>query len=441
MSQFLLFDMNKNKQTVPRDMQHNPIFQTSRPNPLQQDFRNNPFVPSFDVKPGTVPICDVNFESSDLIEEQFQHIKFDVSTLDAVNHPTFPNDALSVIGSINFELNGGNDRLIWESNDAIHMLFKDWILENTGFNIPVAMFLRQWRRELFTYLGVTVTDASPQTMYLPLAPFMPFLKDIPINGLLNAMRIRLGFRVVPTDAKDACLIARSNTTSAAYNSSIRFNNISFCRQYRIVRDRRTVLIPDLKTVLMPIPQFDISPFDMSWNVVGTDRKEIKLSELSRRKDIHHVDAYVRKNETAYNAASAGMKYSGAQFITYKIRELFGERRELDFTSTVADNAKKLQAHEIDTYVKRWGVYPASELIDQSINNLAKYYVPMTSVYFDDIKIEKGHNEVINTLNSDDNDYLLTFECAGAVGADCELVIVVYYYDKYMWNGNQLKKLS
>ena len=71
------------------------------------------------------------------------------------------------------------------------------------------------------------------------------------------------------------------------------------------------------------------------------------------------------------------------------------------------------------------------------DNLGKTYLgDLTVIYFDHVKIEKDHNEVVTNVNPDIDDYQITLECNGSVGASCEVNVMVEYYDMYNLNENR-----
>jgi len=438
MSKFYLNDLQKNKKDVMRNMMHEPIFQNTGPSLLQQDIDHTTFTPNENVKPGQKPSCDITYGSRDIREEKNAGIiKFRVDTLDGTNHGTYKYDVLSFIDYLEFEINGSKDKLIFSGQDELQQLFSDWIKEYTGFDIPVGQWLAKYRHEFNTFNGVEVDDTAGKYFYLPLEPFIPFIKDVVVNGLLNNVRLQVRFASIAVNAKDATRVCLSNTTANAYNSSITFNDISFMREYVIINDIRRVLRPELKSVLIPIPQFEKKIYSQAWSTVGGNKIEFKLSDIAKRKNIQSVSVIVRKNESAFNAVDSQKKYSGYNYIQWKIRQQFGERHELDFTDESLDHTRRLRSYEIEVHRKRYGRYAQDAIYDQSLSDLPKFYTHNTTIYFDDVTIEPQHNEVINTLDSDDKDWLITLKCNGVVGADCDVIVLVNYYEKYMWGNNNM----
>lgn len=441
MSKFYLHDMNNKKLVVNRTMNHEPIFQNTGPSMLQQVTSDTTFVPNENVKPGQKTLCDVKYSSRDIREEKHPGIiKFTVSTADGTNHGTYLYDALSFVDFLEFEINGGKDKLTFSGRDEMQQFYSDWIKEHTGYDQPVGQFLAKYRHELNTFAGIEVDDTADVTFYLPLEPFLPFLSNVVVNGLMEEMRVSVRFVAIPVNAQDGTRICKSNTTSAAYNSSVTFNNITFFREYDIIRDVRRILRPDLSTVLIPIPQYERKVFTQAWDTLNGNKIEFKLSEIAKRKDIQHLDVFIRKNETAFNATDAQKKYSGYQYIQFKVRELFGERNELNYSHESDDHTRRLRSYEIESHKKRYGRYAQDDIYDQTLSDLGKFYTHNTTIYFDTPLIESGHNEVINTLDSDVQDYVITLYCNGSVGADCDVIVLVNYYEKYRWGaGNRLIK--
>jgi hypothetical protein len=428
---------------MPRNMQHEPILMTQAPSMYQEILEDTPFVQTDNVKPGNKTICEVKFDSRDLRLERDQLIKFRVDTADGTNFPTVYYDAFSWIDFIEFEINGGADKIKWDDRDEMQQVLSEWVKDNCGYSVPPEQYLASWRRNFLTYTGTQVTNSAGVLFMLPLAPFLGALfKDTVLNGLLNTLKCTLRFVAVPSNEKEACRIAKSNTTAAAYTSSVSFNDIQFTRCYNIVGDSTATLRPALTNVMLPVSRFDRLEIDRSWQ--AGDTYSFKVSEICKRPLIQRIHVYARIVDTAYNSATACKKYSGSGYIAFKVAQLFGDRKELSFLSDTQDRTNRLRNYEIQNHLKRFGQYPATAWLDQTINDSSKYLVHCTTINFDDIAIESvpNHYEVINTSDILNKDYFITLEATNNVSATSTLVILVEYYDQYRFNANnQLVRMT
>lgn len=443
MSRFMLHHATTNKEVSKRDITHQPILFSQRPSMLKEDISYTPFTPNENVKPSQKPNIELKFNTLlNLEEEVFSAIRWQVNTTDGTNHPTFMMDSLSQIDLIEFEINNSREKLKWEGREQISILFANWIKEHCNPDISIEQFLASWRNEFNTYTGKEVDDSANVHFYLPMAPFIPFLQGVILNGLLSNLKIQIRFTPVPTDVDTATTICKSNTTSNAYNASVTFNDISYVRQYRLVGDKRTAAVaPDLKQLTVLVPQYEQKVYTQAWNTVGGNRLSFKVSEIAKRKYVQSVHVWVRKVETAYNSATSQMKYSGHNYIAWKIEQLFGNREVLDLTSAQPDHDRRLRAYEIEQHRRRYSHDLPISVYTES-DNLGKTYLgDLTVIYFDHVKIEKDHNEVVTNVNPDIDDYQITLECNGSVGASCEVNVMVEYYDMYNLNENrQLVKI-
>jgi hypothetical protein len=451
-SKYIAFNMNAKKAVIQRTSDHQPIYKLmGDPTFYQEDPSFCASTPATAVLPGNNVLFDVKFNNKNISYEDHAYLRFTVATTDATNSLTPKFDAFSFIDYIKLEVNRGSDKIELNGNDTIMAFVTRWVKEKVSEDRDALQFLADFRNAGLTdtsYSGTQITSTTSQTYFLPLMPFFPFLFKYISNGVLGDVRITLRFVANPSDPVNMCKLGLlSNTTAPAYTQLVTFNNISYHRCFKIIRDLRTVISADWNTVLVPHKQYDVVTYPIaSWTNVGTDAiRNVKLSDMSKRSEIQRVHAFIRTIPTAYNDASAGKKYSGTDYIGWKIRESFGDRNILDFT--VAGNAfakRRAQSYELMRQQQINGKILPLNVITHS-DNLPAYWLMNTTIDFDLIVNERDTNDVINTTSTDNSviDYYFDFECSGAVSSSpCELVVMVEYYDEYLWNGNkQLVKQS
>ena len=152
----------------------------------------------------------------------------------------------------------------------------------------------------------------------------------------------------------------------------------------------------------------------------------KLSQIAKIKNVQFVKAYVEIIGSAYNTATNTKHYSGAKYIKWKWSEIGGLRYTLDLT-----DQKLLYNYEIEAQNNRFGDLP-TELFTQS-TTLTAQYCDGTYIYFDNNKIEKYHNDLVSPLDSSVRDFDITLTCAGSVGASCNVIVMLYATQFYMFN--------
>lgn len=442
-SKYIQYNMNAKKSVIMRTSDHQPIYTLQGdPTFYQEDPSFCAATPATAVLPGNQVLFDVKFSGRNITYEDHAYLRFTVQTTDATNSLTPKYDAFSFIDQIKLEVNRGSDKLEINGNDTIMAYVARWVKEKVSEDRDALQFLADFRNAGLTdtsYSGTQITSTTPQTYFLPLMPFFPFLFKYISNGVLNDVRITLRFVANPSDPVAMCRLGLvSNTTAPAYTQLVTFNNISYHRCFKIIRDPRVVITADWNTVLVPHKQYDIVSYPVaSWTNIGVDAvRGIKLSDMSKRSFIQRVHAGLRTTPLAYNDANAGKKYSGSSNIAWKIREGFGDRNMLDFTQGGNAFAKRrAQSYELMRQQQINGKVLPLNFIAQS-DNLPLYWTSNTIIDFDLIVNERDTNDVINTTSTDNSviDYYFDFECAGNVSAGpCELVIMVEYYDEYLWN--------
>jgi hypothetical protein len=65
---------------------------------------------------------------------------------------------------------------------------------------------------------------------------------------------------------------------------------------------------------------------------------------------------------------------------------------------------------------------------------------MTEIPFNNFEISDGTEDYFTTLDSAKNDYEITLQCAGSVGASCDLVVMVEYVKFYRWDGDRVVEI-
>jgi hypothetical protein len=445
-SKYLLNSLQNNKSKIMRTVKHEAILFTSALPSLAQQVSDTPASQQNNILPGQTAQFDIKFLAKELRVDNNMSILFSAQTSDGTNLPRTFQEGFAFIDYLSFETNRGSDKIEFNGQDAIWLIISNWIKTNRGENpgLDINQWMNEWRSEIATFTGVQLSGTK-QWFFLPLRPFIPFIHDIVTNSVVDGLRINMRFIAAPSNATDACKFIQSSTTSAAYTSSVTFNDITFFRKYTIVNDPRAILQPPLDLQVVPISRFDYKVVATAWNSVGTNRTTFKLSDVSKNPYVQRVHAFVRKLETAYNAADAAKKYSGFKYIVWKVTELNGDRRVLDFTAASTLGQRRLRAREIEYQRRTYGAdLPLEVYTDPSGSDLNEYYLSQTCIQFDDISVADSNTEdvisTLDTVRNDTQDYNIEFECAGSVGASCELIIAVEYYDLYKWNkANQLEK--
>jgi hypothetical protein len=349
---------------------------------------------------------------------------------------------MSCLNYLEVEVNNSPDKLTIKNRDEFDYYLSEYIKTYQNSNCTPAQLLADWRREVDTYVGTQVTNVATRRFYVPLHIFLPFLHNVVVNsGLSSQIKLTVYYANPVTDANSHALIAKSNTTSSAYNTCT-FNNIYYMRRYRIVRDLKSTLIPKLSNVRLLQPAFERKTYSQAWNS-GATPISFKVSDITKRPYLQKLIVFVIKNVTAYNDAAAGLKYSGFNYIKHKkVRLNTGNNETLDYIST-DDSDHQLRAHEIKMHRRTYGndlpvsCYTAGDALTTTFLN-------MTEILFDDIVIENSHAEVVNQMNPNFEDYEITLAPGTSASlTSATITVLAVHYDRFVYdekNGMQLRKL-
>lgn len=437
-TKFMFANAQAQKKAISRTMTHESLFFPNGRS-LHQEIDQSLFTPATSVKPGQrTEVVQRLANQRDIELDREWYIRFLADTSDGTNLATFVSDAYTLIDQLTVEINNSKDKWTYDKLQDFRQA-RSINLKRHGKDILEKMASSQVN---FNSLSGVQLTTSGVYFYFAIFDIFPQLRDQVINGLVNDIKITVRFTAPGTDAPSTGVICLSSTTSNPYTtSSIVFNDITFVRIFEIVKDASSFIRPSLKDVIMPQYCWEAGkPFEgISWTNVGTDQQTFKLSDVAKRSNIQCVKAFVRRAITAYNDASCGMQYSGHSYIKWRLRELDGDRKEISFLANTFESTRRLRAFEIERQFKQYGRYlPLAVHADS--DNLNKYYLQMTEIPFNNFEISDGTEDYFTTLDSAKNDYEITLQCAGSVGASCDLVVMVEYVKFYRWDGDRVVEI-
>ena len=426
MSYFIQAKGNAFGQTIDKGT---PIYTVASPSFYQID-ESMSFNPTTGLKPGQKTICDVKFINDKIQRIEHGFIVFDASTTDATNSATW-NNVCEFCQSIAIRLNDGNIQIKYDDPEIIRSLFGEGLLE---YGLNMYQFMNMITPTLNSLTGYTITSSASQRIYFPIFLLYPYLQREVINNLNNRMdlknmNIEFTFRQPADTAAGTGKFCVSTTTANPYTaSSYEFNNVHYMTIYTSLHDTRLVSAPSIKNVKFPV--YEIYKYNAlqagSWTNVGTDKVTLKASQVAKVKNVQFGKPYVEPVGAAYNTATNTKHYSGAKYIKWKYEEIGGAREKLDMTEQ-----KLLYGYEIEAENNNFGDLPI-ELFTQS-TTLTAQYCDMTHIYFDNNKIEKWHSNLVSPLDTSVRDFDITLVCAGSVGASCNVIVMLYAIQWYMFN--------
>ncbi|MDP2193604.1 MAG: hypothetical protein Q8K36_03665, partial [Alphaproteobacteria bacterium] len=399
---------------------------------MRQYFNHANFTPVTSL-PGNTVTLNTKFNSKDFELERHQFVAFDMTTTDGTNHLTLYNDCASLIDFIELEINNGSEKLSYDKPAFVELQRCEQFKEYAN---RIAEKRSESDVEYNTIAGVQVTDAVAQSFKINLFDVFPMLKDHVMKGFINDVKITIRFTPAPSNAKDACLIGRSNTTANAYSrASVTFDNIRLVRVFDIIRDGTIYSRPNIgpKGARILQPYYEVYKVEgINWNVVGNQQK-IKINDHFKRSKTSRILAYLTVNASAYNASTAQKKYSGYNYIKWRLAETTGDRKELSFLSGSEDSTARLRNFEIAYQKSKYGEDLPIEVYTNS-TDLNKYLLVNTIIPFNMVDISNQIYDTITLLDTAQAYYEVTFECAGAISTDCDLHVICESYEEYEFNG-------
>lgn len=390
------------------------------------------------ITPGGSTVINVKINPRGWEQEECHFLVYEVVNNSALQTCTFKRGPLTHWENITLTIQNSRDKLEITSRDQLIELYNEWAL-NRGLNVYEDLFFV--RNEFSTFNGITVTNGTPQTFYLSLAPILDFAKTCLRNPddtkSITDIKIDLKATPAPSTAKEACQIALSSTTSACYTKDfITYQNIRFVRQYTVLNDPRLVVSALLSDVPIRHEHFKVETKTVrsgSWNV--GDSVNFKLSDVLKRSGIQYIVPVVRVNASAYNEATSQKEYSGYLNVGYKYRQLFGDKLTVDMT-----DARFLRKRELEKYSNEFGRKQLPQNVWLNSDDLNKFYLRMGRINFDNIVVENAH-ELVRETDSVQEDYDITLYANANLGSDCDCVVIMVYNEEFEFKGNQLVKLN
>jgi len=381
--------------------------------------------------PGEKTQNEIIFNSDDICREEEHFFKITVSNSDLLNNPTFYQGPFTLIDEIVCEVDDSKQKIEIKGLEFILELLSE---ELKAKGLELYEYMEAFRNEHDTFNGETVANGAPVVFYYPLWFIISFLKKKISNEFISKIKFDIRFTPQGADEKASCKICKSNTNVNAYTkANIIFSDILYVRTYTLIKDQRLDTKPNLNAIML-YPQCETAVVPVSWNNVGVDYYDFKLSDITRRKDIQNVCAYIRIIPTTYNDANACKKFSGHNYILWKWRELNGKDRSLDYTK----DEHLLKLHEMELYKNQHNNKRLPAEVWKNTTELNDYYLNRTHIRFDNNETE-DNSVILNTVSTiKDDNWQIRFVCNSALGANCELVIIVNYYEYLGWNDkNQL----
>lgn len=434
MSRYLVASDEIAKTMNPTDFNHAKIFEMSGKASTEYVIeKKNSFQPYTGLKPGSTTTINYKVPKKNILRLKNLWVEFDVSTVDSTNSCTFNQDSLTLIGNVLCKLNDGSEALEIKGVDTIAQLVSDFYCESKK---QLAEDLAEWRQTYaLNATPVVLTSASAKTLRFPLLPLFPHM----INKLMgdwNDIYFEIGFTEAPNTLKAHTFICASDTVNASYTSSINFNNVKLCFNYDNVHDSRLMITPPNNTLKLLQPQYNWKKIDNADLSSTSNEFIIKLSEITTYNNCQKLVFFYKENLSAYNSAECQKKYSRDAF-SILVEEIGGSESVLDLTDSLTR-----RTYRNSQFLNRYGEFLDTSIMDGT-NALGVYYITLGDMFFNHIKIESQHNEVVNRLTSEGaygRDFKFTIKPASVGPASCDIYIGSMRYDEYLWNG-QLQLLK
>jgi hypothetical protein len=176
----------------------------------------------------------------------------------------------------------------------------------------------------------------------------------------------------------------------------------------------------------------------SWNLSSGDSVNFKLSDILKRSGIQYIVPVIRVNPAGYNDTNSQKEFSGFHYLTYKYRELFGDKHVTDFT-----DARLLQKKEMDYYYNQFGRKQLNSNIWKNTDDLNKFWLRTGRISFDGSTAVENAHELIYETDSTLEDYDITLysNTNAFSGSLCDVVVIMVYYEEFEFQGNQLVKIN
>ena len=275
------------------------------------------------ISPGGSTVLNVRINDRTWSQEQEHFLVWEISNNSSAQTATFKRGPITLWDSIILTIQNSRDKIEILSPDQLIEIYSEFAFTR-GLNVYQDLFFI--RGEFDTFNGITVTNGTPVTFYLSLAPIFDFgntcLRNSKDQLTLMDLKFDLKARSAPSNANDACQICQSSTTSPAYTqANITFSNIRFIRHYTILNDLNLYIGALASTIPIQQVNFKVESkvvrSGTTWNL--GDSVNFKLSDILKRSGIQYIVPVVRIDSSAYNDTNAQREFSGFNYLGYKYR--------------------------------------------------------------------------------------------------------------------------
>lgn len=351
-----------------------------------------------------------------------------MSTADAVNSFKFYNP-YCLLQQVKLYINGVSSGYTWlQDVYQVREAYESYVRDNVTSG-DYQQELCRVMNNTSILAGDTVTNASPIQVRWNMLKLFPALKNIILNkGGVKSLQFDVTFCTNQNTTMNN-QFGVSTTTANAYSSSITYSGLQFNVLYNEAGDSR--MITPVNPGLFRFKNFYTAQVpNISWNSVGVDNVLIQLSTLFPQVNrlVQGVSLFLWDNTnsgSAYNSATGGQFFSGANYIAYKINSRGNILIDLSQPATHLQQRRKYDA---DVWKSRnktgkdmpFNLMTQSDLMSKTF--IANTYIDLSNVQND----TDGNNEALSGRDTLSNDITINLYCATALSTNCTLYALLHY---------------
>lgn len=279
---------------------------------------------------------------------------------------------------------------------------------------------------------LTIPAGTTVAVNIDLMPFLPTIIQNHVFGAngtvgkFTSIEIGLYFSGEAKNPVNCEYVASSDTNSSWNNANISFTDMKLDRVLEYTKDL-SLLVQNV-IALTDMFYFEEIQLNM-WDVVG-NKFIFKPSSNNYKQFDNVLDfrfvLYDKASNTAYNSATAGMYFSGPDYIGYKIQRGKAYIQELNGANKLYERQKQV----VDFYKRRHNVHVSADLLATTNNDFNRKYQYTSVIDVSNVESDDQSDYTISRFSTTDSTYqieLYVEKLLPSASKDVVLYVLYHYY--------------
>ena len=278
-----------------------------------------------------------------------------------------------------------------------------------------------------------VTTNGVQYFALPITVLFPYLRGMIVNKNIRQLDVEVVWARDTQSLVNAGYIV-SNTNADPIGTNISYNNIRMNLLMSNVQDAR--LLKNVYPTQLFMSKWETKVFTQSWNVPGVDALSLDLNSVwGQHNKIMGVLIFIQNNAIpAYNDATAGLFYSGHNYIAVNVSS--NSQLIVNFSTplTVSSTRTQQLRYDLDFNKRRYGKELPLEVVNNT-SQIANVYSPVTYIDLSDVTVDQEDEYPVSGISNYVKDISIDLQCVSAVAPQSNIYCMLNFLELGNFDSN------